>query len=172
VFYPTTGGTGTRFPPKAADASRFRPVHIFDGLIILAGDSGGRISGPLANVCFILANGLAPPALAQWIAGSFLFPLKKRDGGVRPIAVGEVLRRLVSKLMVKKLCNTSEMFVEVDQFDRNRNPISTKSAGTGTRLPPKAPEPVKGKAWTTMSEQGMKKLELRERCFSFTEGTA
>ena len=44
-----------------------------------------------------MAAGKAPSVLAPFLAGAPLTALHKKQGGVRPIAVGEVFRRLVSK---------------------------------------------------------------------------
>ena len=43
-------------------------------------------------------SGRADPRVAPWLRGARLTALLKKHGGVRPIAVGEVLRRLVSRL--------------------------------------------------------------------------
>ena len=52
----------------------------------------------------LLAQGSAPAELAPHLAGAKLFAATKKDGGVRPIAVGEALRRLVAKV----LCESSK----------------------------------------------------------------
>ena len=44
-----------------------------------------------------LTHGTIPPSVAPHLCGAILIPLHKKSGGLRPIAVGEVLRRLVSK---------------------------------------------------------------------------
>ena len=44
-----------------------------------------------------MAAGLAPRELAPFIAGAPLMALLKQGGGLRPIAIGETIRRLVSK---------------------------------------------------------------------------
>jgi hypothetical protein len=81
----------------APGASRWRVEHLLDALTIPAGDSEGRISMSLTQVVNALAAGHAPEGVAPWLGGAPLYPLKKKGGGVRPIAVGEVFRRLVSK---------------------------------------------------------------------------
>eukprot|EP00973_Karenia_brevis_P025856 3567929-Karenia_brevis.AAC.1 len=48
----------------------------------------------LAALVTLLARGAAPDELAPYLAGAKLFAASKKDGGVRPIAVGEALRRL------------------------------------------------------------------------------
>ena len=42
--------------------------------------------------------GRAPAKISKWVAGANLFALKKKDDSVRPVAAGDVTRRLVSKL--------------------------------------------------------------------------
>ena len=46
------------------------------------------------------AHGLIPEEMAPTLCGANLTPLRKKDGGVRPIAVGEVLRRLACKTLL------------------------------------------------------------------------
>jgi hypothetical protein len=55
----------------------------------------------LAAVANTLARGEAPLELAPFLAGASLFALEKKDGGIRPIAIGEILRRLVGKALCK-----------------------------------------------------------------------
>ena len=45
---------------------------------------------------FIL-QGDIPQSVKPFFLGATLIPLRKKDGGIRPIAVGQTLRRLVSK---------------------------------------------------------------------------
>jgi hypothetical protein len=44
-----------------------------------------------------MAGGSVPEAVAPYLCGANLFGAKKKCGGVRPIAVGNLLRRLTSK---------------------------------------------------------------------------
>ena len=46
-----------------------------------------------------MAKGEFPPSVAPYLGGANLYAAIKKDGGRRPIAVGEVLRRLVSKCL-------------------------------------------------------------------------
>ena len=46
------------------------------------------------------ARGLFPVEIAPFYGGARLIPLAKKDGGVRPMAVGEVFRRLVGKVLL------------------------------------------------------------------------
>ena len=57
----------------------------------------------LAVVCQTLANGDAPRQLAPHLAGANLVALAKEDGGLRPIAVGEILRRLTGNVLCEHI---------------------------------------------------------------------
>ena len=59
----------------------------------------GRGRCLLGVLCQLLANREAPVAVAPHLAGARLHVLPKKSGGVRPIAVGKTLRRLVSKVL-------------------------------------------------------------------------
>jgi len=53
-------------------------------------------------VNLILDTTKVPTAVQPIFFGARLIPLKKKDGGLRPIAVGNTLRRLVSKIVCNK----------------------------------------------------------------------
>lgn len=100
----------------APGGSRFRASFLQDALTIPAGDADGRLSMALTGVVNLLAAGVVPDGCAPWIAGAPLYPLRKRDGGVRPVAVGEVLRRLVAKCFCARFKGRVEaVFVEAGQ---------------------------------------------------------
>jgi hypothetical protein len=42
---------------------------------------------------------LVPKEIQPFIAGAFLIGLSKKDGGIRPIAIGDVFRRLTGKCL-------------------------------------------------------------------------
>ena len=107
------------FPKGTAPGwSAMRVAHLLEAVAIPLGDNAGRISGPLTSLCNFLVQGKAPIEAAAWVAGAPLFPLKKKDGGVRPIAVGEVIRRLVSRAvcgMASFKARAEAIFTEVGQ---------------------------------------------------------
>ena len=84
--------------PRGAGAgpSALRPQHLLDAIRSSHGDEALE---HLAEMCNHLAQGRAPPAAAPPIAGAGLMALRKNDGGLRPIAVGESIRRLVAKCL-------------------------------------------------------------------------
>ena len=55
----------------------------------------------LMGVINLLAAGRAPRNIIPFLCGASLLACQKKDGGLRPIAVGEVLRRLTSKCVVR-----------------------------------------------------------------------
>ena len=128
-------------PPPAAPSSSAHPISIgpdFDILSILrsfpkgtaAGPSGLRIQHLLdaaltplpTSICAtlkdtinLLASGKAPPLVARFLAGGRLIALNKlKDGSlpdIRPIAVGESLRRLTGKCICALVKNkASDLF--------------------------------------------------------------
>ena len=62
--------------------------------------SDQAISGVL-DVVSLFARGEAPTSIAPYLCGASLLALKKKDGGIRRIAVGETLRRLVAKCLCR-----------------------------------------------------------------------
>ena len=52
------------------------------------------------KVANLLANGAVPDACRTWFGAAYLGGISITDGGVRPIAAGEVLRRWMGKAML------------------------------------------------------------------------
>ena len=61
----------------------------------------------LVQLCKQVQNGTAPGN--QLLTASRLVALDKEDGGVRPIAVGELIYRLVAKVLLRKLFATEQL---------------------------------------------------------------
>ena len=55
----------------------------------------------LSGAVNLMCAGKVPQAVVPYLCGATLLASKKTDGGLRPIAVGEVLRRLSSKCISK-----------------------------------------------------------------------
>ena len=87
-----------RFPKGSG--SQLRAQHLFDAIC--------GTTTPAANDCLLeltkwinaLLSGSANPAIAPWLCGARapITALNKKGGGVRPIAVGETIWRLVCQL--------------------------------------------------------------------------
>ena len=79
-------------------ASKLRAQHLLDAI---AGSTAPAARDCLVSLTCLMNNllsGKAPSILAPWLCGAPLTALHKKGGGVRPIAVGEVLRWLASRL--------------------------------------------------------------------------
>ena len=74
----------------------------------------------LTGVCNILAQGKAPKVLAKFLAGANLIGSPKKDKqDLRPIAIGETLRRLVSKGLCKNACSSVKNYLWPIQLSVN-----------------------------------------------------
>ena len=82
----------------APGTSGLRAQHLKDAI---RSNHGDEASEQLLSLCNLLARGEAPIPLAQYLAGASLMAMEKQGGGIRPIAVGKVLRRLVAKCFCK-----------------------------------------------------------------------
>ncbi|GKD36590.1 hypothetical protein Tco_1252099 [Tanacetum coccineum] len=60
--------------------------------------------------------GRCPPILAEFVASAPLTPLLKPDNGIRPIAVGTIWRRLVSKVAMKGVSKEMSNYLSDFQF--------------------------------------------------------
>ncbi len=85
------------FPKGTAPGpSGMRAQHLLDALV--PGDEDA-LSEHLSRLVTWLAAGSAPSTAAPHLAGARLIALLKPDGRLRPIAVGEVLRRLTGRCL-------------------------------------------------------------------------
>eukprot|EP00663_Eupelagonemidae_sp_cell21sb_P005109 gene5110-biopygen6244 len=80
----------------AAGSAGLRVQHLLDALVPGEEEALGVRLAALVNW---FARGQAPRAAAEDVAGARLVALLKPNGKLRPIAIGEVLRRLVAKCL-------------------------------------------------------------------------
>ena len=86
------------FPAETAPGpTGLRVQHLREACLAGAADN---LLAQLAAVVQLLAQGRAPAFVAPVLAGAGLVALPKPSGGVRPIAVGELLRRLTGKCLM------------------------------------------------------------------------
>jgi len=78
--------------------SRLRAQHLLDAIVGTTAPSSQDCLAALTRFMNFLLSGKVPSCLAPWLCGATLTALLKKGGGVRPIAVGEVLRLLASRL--------------------------------------------------------------------------
>ena len=87
------------FPKDSAPGpSGLRVQHLLDAC--LPGSSAGLLE-QLTALVNLLARGDACGAVAPFLAGARLVAVPKPKGGLRPIAVGELLRRLTGKCLLE-----------------------------------------------------------------------
>lgn len=88
--------TGIAFPRgSAAGPSGLSPQHVLE----LCTVPGITLVERLTHVVRWVANGTVPEEVRRILYGATLIALEKKDGGVRPVAVGELLRRCAAKLL-------------------------------------------------------------------------
>ena len=86
------------FPNGTAPGpSNFRANHLKEAVFCPSPDRANFALQGLLGVVNRLCAGRAPSVVIPHLCGASLFACKKRGDGLRPIAVGEVLRRLTSK---------------------------------------------------------------------------
>ena len=98
--------------PRATSpgASQLQSQHLLDAI--------EGTTAPVAKVCLDnlshlmchLLSGKADVRIAPWFCGAPLTALLKKQGGIRPIAVGEVLRHLASRLCCSHVKSSLPMF--------------------------------------------------------------
>lgn len=90
---------------SAAGPSGLRPEHLKNALNTSA--HRDEVAEQLQNLVNLLAKGHAPAAVAEYFAGASLVALPKKGGGLRPVAVGETLRRLVGKCLCHEIAGVA-----------------------------------------------------------------
>ena len=80
--------------------SGLRAEHLKDALRTPIESVNESSLSAITTMVNLFLSGKCPTSLAPFIAGAPLLALKKRSGGIRPIAVGEIWRRLTSKSAV------------------------------------------------------------------------
>jgi hypothetical protein len=88
------------FPPGTAPGpSGLKVNHLKEAALCPSPARASAALQSLSKVTNILGSGLAPSEVFPHICGATLLAIRKKNGGLRPIAIGEVLRRLVSKCL-------------------------------------------------------------------------
>ena len=64
----------------------------------------------------VLARGQAPVAAVEGVSMGRITALKKPDGGIRGIVIGDILRRLVARTMAKQMAARVEAATAICQY--------------------------------------------------------
>ena len=82
------------------------PQHLKDLASPSAEGAGVRLLRCLTTFVNLVLQGGTPLSARHVFIGAILIPLGKKDVGVRPIAVGNTLRRLVAKCVSAKVAHS------------------------------------------------------------------
>jgi hypothetical protein len=90
---------------SAGGLDSLRPQIFKDLLGKSCGQAGHNLLSAITSLCNMMLSGDVPEPICPLLYGASLTALNKKDGGVRPIAVGNVYRRLVSKIACSKVAD-------------------------------------------------------------------
>jgi hypothetical protein len=94
----------TSFPcGSAGGLDGLRPQHLKDLLSPSNGEASVKLANSLAALCDVMLSGNVPQSVCPYLYGACLTALNKKDGGIRPIAVGSTLRRMVAKVACRRV---------------------------------------------------------------------
>ena len=93
-------------PGSAGGPDGLRPSHLKSLIGHAAAEAGVRLLGALTEFVNAVLRGEVPHFAVSSFFGASLCALTKKDGGVRPIAVGNTLRRLAIKVGARPLSET------------------------------------------------------------------
>ena len=118
------------FPPGSAPGPNgLRPAHLKDCLKRAGATAALRVG--LGKFVLKACKGNLPLAIQTYLCSSTLVPLKKKDGGIRPIAVGDTIRRLVGKVLLR----TPEVMDEIETLHPRQCgvgvPFTAETVGMG-----------------------------------------
>ena len=92
-----------------------RPQLLKDLVSVTADDSGYNLLKSLTNLCNFLLSGRLHHAIYPYFFGASLIGINKKVGGVRPIAIGNTFRRLVSKLICNAVKDECSAYLQPSQ---------------------------------------------------------
>ncbi len=101
---------------SAPGPSGLRPEHLRVVLKGLSPALAGRALTSLTKVVNLMAAGGVPSGVAPYLCGARLHAAKKKGVGIRPIAVGNLLRRLVGKLVSSALADKAAAYLSPHQL--------------------------------------------------------
>lgn len=88
---------------SAAGMDGISPSHLKDLTNGANGQAGQSLLEALTNLCNFMLQGKVVSVFTPFVYGASLCALKKKEGGIRPIAVGSTIRRICSKIVCKRV---------------------------------------------------------------------
>ena len=92
-------------PGSSAGLDGIRPLHLRQLVSREAAESGRRLLIALTNLTNRVLAGQVPKCGRDALFGASLCALRKKDGGLRPIAVGSVFRRLPARIGARHMAS-------------------------------------------------------------------
>lgn len=94
------------------------PSGIPPGILrrIIQDESEEHLSNKLVRVLNLILNGTIPDIAAEGLRDARLIALTKKQGGYRPIAIGNTLRRLAARIATSQLKRSIQAYLEPVQF--------------------------------------------------------
>jgi hypothetical protein len=83
---------------------------------VSAGEAGQRALSSITLLCNFLLSAKIINEMCPFIFGASLCALKKKDGGIRPIAIGNIFRRLAAKIGCYKLQSDLHSYLTPNQL--------------------------------------------------------
>ena len=83
---------------SAGGPDGLRPQHLKDMIGPGSGAGAEALLPALVAFVYLVLNGECPESIRPFFFCANLTALRKKNGGIRPIAVGSTLRRLVAKV--------------------------------------------------------------------------
>ena len=108
--------------------------HLKDLVGPTTGGGGHSLLSALASFVTLVLAGRTPPSIRPFFFGATLIALEKKDGGVRPIAVGCTLRRLAAKVASGRVLEDMAALLAPHQLG-----FGVKGGGGGGRNLPSIP---------------------------------
>ncbi|GAU90643.1 hypothetical protein RvY_03032 [Ramazzottius varieornatus] len=106
-------------PPKVAPTGGpdgLRPQHLKDLLGGLRDPMSLQLAQALADLVGLMLDGKVPEDVCPTLYGASLIALLKKTGGIRPIAVGNTLRRLAGKIVSKRVMEATGKLIRHQQL--------------------------------------------------------
>ena len=101
---------------SAAGPDGIRPMHLKNLLGRDTGAAGEALKETLTSFINLILRGEVPEFARACFFGASLCALSKKDGGIRPIAVGNTWRRLVTKIGLRPLSNDLGLYLRPTQL--------------------------------------------------------
>jgi hypothetical protein len=93
-----------------------RPQFLKDMISFSAGEAGKRALTSLTSLCNFILAAKIPEEIQPIFYGASLCALSKKDGGIRPIAIGCALRRLVARIVCVNQSNQIQSYLAPHQL--------------------------------------------------------